>query len=91
VRLRAELAQARAELEELRRQHGYLLDWLATATFDVNAPDGTLLASGRLIDQLLPPSITRPAPDVLPSQAPDLWAAWIAHRQRTQHHGKEPK
>jgi hypothetical protein len=89
ARLRAELHEVRVELEDLRRQHADLIDSLATLTVSAHGPDGTVLGTVRLLDELLRPGgerhlqIGAPAPEAPLSEAPESWAAWLAHRQRT--------
>jgi hypothetical protein len=69
ARLRTELQEVRAELVELRRQHAELIDSLAALTVSAYAPDGTVLGSMPLLDELLRPGGDRhlrmavPAPD----------------------------
>jgi hypothetical protein len=72
----------------MRRQHVELIDSLAALTVSAYAPDGMVLGSMPLLDELLRPGgdrhlrIAVPPPEALPSEAPETWAAWLAHRQR---------
>jgi hypothetical protein len=62
---------------------------LPALTVSAYAPDGTVLGSMPLLGELLRPGsdchlrIAVPAPEALPSEAPQTWAAWLAHRQRS--------
>jgi hypothetical protein len=83
--------------EELRERQAELIDSLAALTVSAYAPDGTVLGSMPLLDELLRPGgdrhlrIAVPPPEALPSEAPQTWRAWLAHRQRRSAEAQQSK